>query len=81
VAEGGGLENRLARKGHGGSNPSSSATVQKCSKYAAVYILPLGRSPTSAIVTSCLHRKPRKRPIALSNFNEVSRMSTEPDGF
>src|SRR6266404_5748120 len=28
--------------------------------------------------TSCLHRKPRKRPIALSNFNEVARMSTEP---
>src|ERR1700730_947915 len=31
--------------------------------------------------TSCLHRKPRWRPIAPSNFNEVSRMSTEPDSF
>src|SRR6266478_1610564 len=28
--------------------------------------------------TSCLHRKPRKRLIALPNFNEVARMSTEP---
>src|SRR2546430_7002397 len=28
--------------------------------------------------TSCLHRKPRRRPIALPNFNEVARMSTEP---
>jgi hypothetical protein len=29
VVEGGGLENRLARKGHGGSNPPSSATKPK----------------------------------------------------
>src|SRR5258708_18682711 len=29
LAEGGGLENRLARKGHGGSNPSSSASKLK----------------------------------------------------
>src|SRR5436309_229713 len=31
--------------------------------------------------TSCLHRKPRRRPIALPNFNEVARMSTEPNAF
>src|SRR6266403_356292 len=31
--------------------------------------------------TSCLHRKPRSRSIALSNFNEVARMSTEPTYF
>ncbi len=29
MVETGGLENRLARKGHGGSNPSSSATKLK----------------------------------------------------
>jgi hypothetical protein len=28
--------------------------------------------------TSCLHRKTRGRPIAISNFDEVARMSTEP---
>ena len=27
---------------------------------------------------SCLHRKPQSRPIALPNFKEVARMSTEP---
>jgi hypothetical protein len=31
--------------------------------------------------TSCLHRKPRSWSMALSNFNEVARMSTEPDDF
>jgi hypothetical protein len=30
---------------------------------------------------SCLHRKTWRRTIAPSNFNEVTRMSTEPDGF
>jgi hypothetical protein len=31
--------------------------------------------------TSCLHRRSRRRPMALSNFNEVERVSTEPGEF